>query len=150
MRAMVQHDRRERLIKLSRDITIGSKRVIFLLHRAANDGLDAVLHEADEKLDSMRLLINKIASELEGEDPMLYHRAFSPGIQEYIEAVTFKNYLVTGELASIEDINRQLVFANGKQVGATLNNPNRLSKLTFYDESIPVGYRSERLFTWSC
>lgn len=28
-----KHDRRERIIKVSRDITIGSKRLIFLLHR---------------------------------------------------------------------------------------------------------------------
>src|SRR5690348_9039610 len=31
---VVQNDRRERLVKRSRDITIGSKRLIFLLHRS--------------------------------------------------------------------------------------------------------------------
>ena len=28
-----RHDKHERLVKLSRDITIGSKRVIFVIHR---------------------------------------------------------------------------------------------------------------------
>lgn len=32
-----KHDRHERIVKISRDITIESKRIIFLLHSAATD-----------------------------------------------------------------------------------------------------------------
>lgn len=32
-----KHDRHERIVKLNRDITIESKRIIFLLHNSATD-----------------------------------------------------------------------------------------------------------------
>jgi len=45
------NDRHERLVKLSRDITIESKRIIFLLHRVQDDETKLKLTaEADSKL----------------------------------------------------------------------------------------------------
>ena len=75
------HDRYERLVKLSRDITIESKRVIFLLHRVQDDVSKLKLTaEAEAKL---QLVINtswnRVAKELAGQDPNHYLRAYSPG-----------------------------------------------------------------------
>jgi len=98
------HDRHERLVKLSRDITIESKvnqfstsiilassfnlslslfqRVIFLLHRIQDDGESKirVTDEAESKLEwVVNNLWNRLASELVGQDPHHFLRAYSPG-----------------------------------------------------------------------
>ena len=50
------HDRHERVVKLSRDITILSKRIIFNLHRFEPDhsNCDKVLKDAEAKLCGLR------------------------------------------------------------------------------------------------
>lgn len=75
------HDRYERLVKLSRDITIESKRVIFLLHRTQDDASKAkITAEADEKL---KFVVNnswkRVAKELQGQDPHHYLKAYTAG-----------------------------------------------------------------------
>lgn len=106
-----RHDKYERLVKLSRDITIESKRSIFLLHRVTNvPDTEGVLNEAEGKLDGVRQKIGQIAEELRGEDIYQFHRAFTPGIQEYVEAVSFLHYIRHRSLISLEEINASLVF----------------------------------------
>lgn len=106
-----RHDKYERLVKLSRDITIESKRTIFLLHRISNTpDMSDILAESITKLDGVRQNIKMIAHELVGEDMHQYHRAFSPGLQEYVEAVTFQHYIQTRSLMGLDEINKQLVF----------------------------------------
>ncbi|CAI5770536.1 translin-associated protein X isoform X1 [Podarcis lilfordi] len=107
-----KHDKYERLVKLSRDITIESKRVIFLLHRitSAPNG-EEILMESETKLDLVRQKIKQVAQELMGEDMYQFHRAISPGLQEYVEAVSFQYFIKTRSLVSIEEINRQLIFS---------------------------------------
>ncbi|KAI2658125.1 Translin-associated protein X [Labeo rohita] len=74
-----KHDKYERLVKISRDITIESKRTIFLLHRVTSvPDVEEILNEADVKLDSVRQKIGQIAEELKGEDLHQFHRAFTP------------------------------------------------------------------------
>lgn len=106
-----KHDKYERLVKISRDVTIESKRTIFLLHRV-NSVPDAedILKEADAKLDGVRQKIGHIAEELRGDDIYHFHRAFTPGIQEYVEAVSFLHYIRHRSLISLEEINARLVF----------------------------------------
>ncbi|KFO98016.1 Translin-associated protein X, partial [Calypte anna] len=74
-----RHDKYERLVKLSRDITIESKRTIFLLHRftSAPNG-EEILSESEVKLDAVRRKIKQVAQELVGEDMYQFHRAISP------------------------------------------------------------------------
>ncbi len=77
------NDRHERLVKLSRDITIESKRIIFLLHRVQDEETKLKLTaEADSKL---QCVINnswkKVAKELLGHDYHHYLRAYSPGLR---------------------------------------------------------------------
>lgn len=78
----VHHDRHERLVKLSRDITIESKRVIFLLHRIHDEGTkEKLIKEADSKLQFLVTTSwNKVAKELANQDPYHYVRAYSPGL----------------------------------------------------------------------
>ncbi|NXO94701.1 TSNAX protein, partial [Certhia brachydactyla] len=106
-----RHDKYERLVKLSRDITIESKRTIFLLHRftSAPNG-EEILSESEVKLDAVRRKIKQVAQELIGEDMYQFHRAISPGLQEYVEAVSFQYFIKTRSLISVEEINKQLIF----------------------------------------
>uniref|UniRef100_A0A8C4QXZ8 Translin-associated factor X n=1 Tax=Eptatretus burgeri TaxID=7764 RepID=A0A8C4QXZ8_EPTBU len=109
-----RYDKYERLVKLSRDVTIESKRAIFLLHRCSTTSGSAeeeVLTESDAKLAAVRLKIRDIAVELQGEDLNQYHRAISPGLQEYVEAVSFQHFLRTHKLIGLEEVNRHLEFS---------------------------------------
>lgn len=107
-----RYDRYERLVKLSRDLTIESKRIIFLLHRImSQEQKDKVLAEADSKLTELNAsCLREIATELKGQSYYLYLRAFSPGLQEYVEAVTFFHYIKDGRLITLEEINKALIF----------------------------------------
>ncbi|CAL1578284.1 unnamed protein product [Knipowitschia caucasica] len=106
-----KHDKYERLVKISRDVTIESKRTIFILHRVTSvPDAEVVLKEADVKLDLVRQKIGLIADELRGEDIHQFHRAFTPGIQEYVEAVSFQHFIRHRSLISLEEVNARLVF----------------------------------------
>ncbi|XP_072912770.1 translin-associated protein X isoform X3 [Hemitrygon akajei] len=106
-----KHDKHERLVKLSRDVTIDSKRTIFLLHRVISVGdVGELLSESELKFADIRLKIQQIAQELIGEDVCQFHRAFSPGLQEYVEAVSFQHFIKTRTLISLDEINKQLIF----------------------------------------
>ncbi|XP_069810587.1 translin-associated protein X-like [Dendropsophus ebraccatus] len=109
-----KHDKYERLVKLGRDVTIESKRTIFLLHRViSKPNKDEVLKEAKCKLDEIRGKIRHLANELVNEDLYQYHRAFTSGIQEYVEAVTFQHFITSRKLLSLSDMNHQLRFPDG-------------------------------------
>ncbi|XP_020777013.1 translin-associated protein X [Boleophthalmus pectinirostris] len=111
-----KHDKYERLVKISRDITIESKRTIFLLHRVTSvPDVEGILSEADVKLDLVRQKIGLIADELRGEDIYQFHRAFTPGIQEYVEAVSFQHFIRHRSLISLEEINARLVFMRAEK-----------------------------------
>ncbi|KAM5165582.1 translin-associated protein X [Mantella aurantiaca] len=127
-----RHDKYERLVKYSRDITTESKRTIFLLHRVISEpNKDDVLDEAKRKLDGVREKIKQVAQELVGEDIYQYHRAITSGLQEYVEAVTFQHFITNRTLLNLEDINRQLIFENNVINGDSNNEdqtrPNILS-----------------------
>eukprot|EP00048_Salpingoeca_helianthica_P002843 m.61337 g.61337 ORF g.61337 m.61337 type:complete len:264 (-) comp12340_c0_seq2:19-810(-) len=110
-----KQDRHERLVKLSRDTTIRSKRAIFVMQRFQGQPSDeAILAEATEELQRVRIeLLQSIARELQGQPYYLYLRAFSPGLQEYLEAVLFHWFLQHRRLLSLADLNAQLQFDGG-------------------------------------
>uniref|UniRef100_A0A1D5RLR0 Translin-associated factor X n=1 Tax=Mus musculus TaxID=10090 RepID=A0A1D5RLR0_MOUSE len=106
-----RHDKYERLVKLSRDITVESKRTIFLLHRITSaPDMEEILTESESKLDGVRQKILQVAQELSGEDMHQFHRAVTTGLQEYVEAVSFQHFIKTRSLISMEEINKQLTF----------------------------------------
>lgn len=87
-----KHDRNERIVKLSRDITIESKRIIFQLHTIdeCKGNKARVLEEVKARLEKVcQTQFQAIAVELRGRDPYQFTRAYSAGLQEFVEAFTF-------------------------------------------------------------
>lgn len=140
------NDRRERLIKVyffyyivfsplnltqsSRDVTNLSKKVIFLLHRimtddsspdANNDSARAkrAISAARGKLKEIQNLFADLKHDLVGDLFWRYQRNVSPGIQEYIEALSFSYYLETSKLISFSQVQNTLSGDDGVPVGFT-------------------------------
>jgi len=107
-----RHDKRERIVKLSRDITIESKRIIFCLHRIkSEDDKKAVLDEASGRLLNVKNnLWYMLARELEEEDHYQYIKAYSAGLQEWVEALSFYHYLNYEQLITFSQVKQELVF----------------------------------------
>jgi predicted translin family RNA/ssDNA-binding protein len=106
-------DQRERLVKLSRDCTIHSKRAIFTLHRfsGVEDTKEKVLEEADAKFaEDIIPILRSIREEIGSADPYRHHSAYSPGLQEFIEALAYYRYLKSGYLISFEEAQSFLTF----------------------------------------
>lgn len=53
----------------------------------------------------MSLIMNQCNNQV------FYFFSFQPGLQEYVEAVSFQYFIKTRTLVSIEEINKQLIFA---------------------------------------
>ncbi|OJD18046.1 hypothetical protein ACJ73_08748 [Blastomyces percursus] len=105
------HDRRERVIKASRDITALSKKIIFSLHRvrALNKPLPKnITKDNHERLAQITALFNSVVPDLAGINAHRYQWQISPGIQEYIEATTFQHYVETQRLMSLDDVTKSL------------------------------------------
>ncbi|XP_044730036.1 translin-associated protein X [Chrysoperla carnea] len=107
-----KHDRYERIVKTSRDITIESKRIIFLLHNVDRDSKkDSILKEAEQRLSTLvNAFFKVIAFELEKQDPYQFSRAYSAGLQEYIEALTFFQYLSNKTIEDFAAIQKTLKY----------------------------------------
>jgi len=111
-----RQDKRERIVKLSRDITIESKRIIFCLHRIKSEADKAtVLGEAECRLMDMKVkLWYYLARELKGEDHYQFIRAYSAGLQEWVEALSFYHYLAYDKLILFDEVEKELVFEDKK------------------------------------
>ncbi|KAF8971513.1 Translin [Flammula alnicola] len=117
------NDRRERLIKASRDITNLSKKTIFLLHRIVQSdthpnqdeqGLaKRAAQQGYEKLREIQDLYAKLQPELQGDRFWRYQRQVSPGLQEYIEALSFAHYLDYGSLITFDEVQHTLMDSQG-------------------------------------
>jgi predicted translin family RNA/ssDNA-binding protein len=134
------NDRRERIIKVSvslqfscrqlnwikasRDITSLSKKIIFLLHRTVTENA----HEPDhilslraasrgrDKLCEVQILFAALKHEFAGDRFWRYQRNVSPGLQEYIEALSFTHYLEQGTLVSFDEVQLTLSDNEGQHV----------------------------------
>jgi len=103
------YDRRERIVKTSRDVTALSKKLIFHLHRITQKKPQVILVEAKPKLDDLKKLLGSLQEDLEGERYWRYQRQISPGIQEFIEAATFLHFLSASyALLTIEELRQSL------------------------------------------
>ncbi|XP_066157784.1 translin-associated protein X isoform X1 [Euwallacea fornicatus] len=113
-----RHDRHERIVKLSRDITIESKRIIFLLHSSNTDIEEkkkSVLLEADLRLQNLYESFKFIAMELIGHSGYLYHRAFTSGMQEFVEALCFYHFIKEERLHPWAEINQKFFFEDAEK-----------------------------------
>ncbi|KAK0456355.1 Translin [Armillaria borealis] len=116
------NDRRERLIKASRDVTNISKKAIFLLHRIvledapASEGLTPALRAAkrgNENLRQVQQIYANMKGELVGDRFWRYQHQVSPGLQEYIEALSFSHFLEHGTLITFDQVQRTLCDSEG-------------------------------------
>ncbi|PWN24378.1 Translin, partial [Jaminaea rosea] len=127
------NDRRERLIKASRDITNLSKKLIFHLHRlpppahlsnpkarvatsaAPPPHSQRMLNEAAAKQSDIVSLIRRTAYQedlAQGHAASLrYERNLGGGLEEFIEALSFHHYLLHGTLITHEEV--QALFQPG-------------------------------------
>lgn len=95
------HDRRERIIKASRDITALSKKIIFSLQRVRQLQTPIpppIAKEIKPRYDSIKELFISVAPDLQGLDAWRYHGYISSGCQEFVEAISFQHYLETQKL----------------------------------------------------
>ncbi|ERF76573.1 hypothetical protein EPUS_05846 [Endocarpon pusillum Z07020] len=99
------HDRREKIIKASRDITASSKKIIFALQRIRNLGEKIPTpiiksKEYSQHTSTIHERFVSVAPDLKGINAYRYQRQISPGIQEFMEAVLFRHYLETQSILS--------------------------------------------------
>ena len=107
-----KHDRFERIVKLGRDITIQSKRIIFLLHTIDKKSKqESVILEVKTRLQNLvDSYFKSIAAELENQDAYQYLKAYRGSLEEYIEAETFYQYLQDENLGSWMQLERTLTY----------------------------------------
>jgi len=109
-----RNDKYERLVKMSRDVTIQSKRLIFSLLRK-EESVESLLEDGKKKIIDIKELLSKICDELKTEDPYKFAIAISPGIQEFIEAVTLMHFIENGKLISYDEV-KELYFCFGEDM----------------------------------
>lgn len=103
------NDKRERLVKASRDVTINSKKVIFQVHRISKHNKEEVLEKAEKDLAAVTdQYMSKLVKELGGADFWKLRRAYSPGVQEYVEAATLCRFCKNGTLLNLDEMNESL------------------------------------------
>lgn len=117
-----KHDRYERIVKISRDITIEAKRLIFLLHsidkRKGNK--DSVLEETKNRLLSLcKNQFANIAKELSGRDSYQYARAYSAGLQEFVEAFTYYDFMRQQPFLDWQELQKQLTYLSTDDTNET-------------------------------
>ncbi|KGB75778.1 hypothetical protein CNBG_1616 [Cryptococcus deuterogattii R265] len=120
---------REKLIILSRSITQLSKKLIFHLHRGANaqpDQRQKNLGEAEKKEREIAAVFKNIRQELSDARGgggggntwesgfWKWRKSITPGLEEYIEGLSFMWYLQHGGLVSLDDVQKALSDENGE------------------------------------
>lgn len=103
------NDKRERIVKASRDVTMNSKKVIFQVHRLNKANKDEVLAKAEKDLAAVTdQYMSRLVNELKGTDFWKLRRAYTFAIQEYVEAATLCRFCIAGGLLSLDEINATL------------------------------------------
>ncbi|EED19114.1 translin-associated factor TraX, putative [Talaromyces stipitatus ATCC 10500] len=105
------HDRREKIIKASRDITALSKKIIFALQRVRTVNAPIppnIAKENKTRFNQIIDLFKSISPDLAGTNSWRYQRQVSGGIQEFIEAISFEHYIQTQCLITLDEVAAQL------------------------------------------
>ncbi|KAF2159515.1 hypothetical protein M409DRAFT_70964 [Zasmidium cellare ATCC 36951] len=105
------HDRRERIIKASRDVTAASKKIIFTLQRTRTLSQPVPAHVTKSNTpyhEIIKTQLSSVAADLQGLNAHRYARQISGGCQEFMEAALFSHYLTTSTLLSYEAAAEQL------------------------------------------
>ncbi|KAG8702191.1 hypothetical protein FRC08_003641 [Ceratobasidium sp. 394] len=112
------NDRRERIIKTNRDITSLSKKLIFQLLRIAQEestaeGRTKAVENSRDKFAEVRGLYAKLQDDLAGEWGWRYARSVSGGLQELIEALSLRHYLLHGTTISSTEVQQFVTSDTG-------------------------------------
>ncbi|KZC06382.1 Translin-associated protein X, partial [Dufourea novaeangliae] len=107
-----KHDRFERIVKIGRDINIESKKIICLLHSIDKESKEeSVLQETETRLQNVaQNLFKRIALELENQDFYQYLKVYRASSEEYIEALTFYQYLHSGNLQGWTELQKIITY----------------------------------------
>ncbi|KAF2197008.1 Translin [Delitschia confertaspora ATCC 74209] len=111
------HDRRERIIKASRDITAASKKIIFSLQRVRKVGEKLpgfVLKTNTQYWEIIENQYKAISTDLQGLNAYRYGRNITGGNQEFMEALSFQHYLETQQLISFEESEKRIASMSGE------------------------------------
>ncbi|EUC43507.1 hypothetical protein COCMIDRAFT_38571 [Bipolaris oryzae ATCC 44560] len=111
------HDRRERIIKASRDITASSKKIIFTLQRvrAVGQALPPwVAKKNAEYWETIQDRYKNIAADLQGLNAYRYSHNITGGNQEFMEALSFQHYLETQSLISYNEAKSRIASMSGE------------------------------------
>ena len=74
-----------------------------------------MLGEAERRLEDLReTLWRKVAEELRTEEDHQFIRAYSPGLQEWVEALSFYHFLRHEKIISHQDTEEQLRFTESR------------------------------------
>ncbi|TDZ34464.1 Translin-associated protein X [Colletotrichum spinosum] len=98
------HDRRERIIKASRDVTALSKKIIFTCQRVNKLGElpNFAQKEISTRMEEIKNHLTAIEGDIQGVNR--YRYAYSLRcLEELVEALSFSHYLRTQTLISLED-----------------------------------------------
>ncbi|CAA9965270.1 hypothetical protein P3342_011201 [Pyrenophora teres f. teres] len=111
------HDRRERIIKASRDITAASKKIIFTLQRVRTVGQAFppwVAKKNAEYWDIIEDRYKNIAADVQGLNAYRYSHNITGGNQEFMEALSFQYYLETQSLISYDEVKSRIAAMSGE------------------------------------
>ncbi|KAK3711731.1 hypothetical protein LTR37_009508 [Vermiconidia calcicola] len=122
------HDRRERIIKASRDITAASKKIVRKLNAPLPQN---VVKGNKQYYDTISTQFSSVSSDLQGLNAHRYGRQISGGCQEYIEAASFEHYLQTANILPYEDAAAQMKQLDSDGPGVELSPEDYL--LGIYD-----------------
>lgn len=80
----------------------------FIFRKANND---QILNDAKVRLTALcQTHFQSIAKELHGIDPYQFSRAYTAGLQEFIEAYTFYEYLSGQQISEWNDLQEKLIY----------------------------------------
>ncbi|KAK3674968.1 hypothetical protein LTR78_005312 [Recurvomyces mirabilis] len=118
------HDRRERIIKASRDITASSKKIIFTLQRirALKQPLPQHAIKSNKQYhDTIKTQYASVSRDLQGLNAHRYNRQITGGCQEWMEAASFQHYLETATLIAYDDARKLLRGLDAEGPGVDLS-----------------------------
>ncbi|KAL3997696.1 Translin family protein [Acanthocheilonema viteae] len=119
-----RRDRYERIVKLSRDVIIECKRIIFQLHRIVvvdtSEKREEILKEANKRLNEVRnKMLQQMAKELCNLDQYYYIKSYDWALEEYIEALAFHKFLTSGKVLLCSEVIDILQFVDAESEGNT-------------------------------
>ncbi|PKS09919.1 hypothetical protein jhhlp_004542 [Lomentospora prolificans] len=91
------YDRKERIVKSSRDVTAHSKKMSNAINQEPHHSIQK---EVNTRLSDIEKSLSTIAADISG---LYRHRYYLPCLEELVEALTFAHYLRTQTLLSLSD-----------------------------------------------